>query len=129
MQQTHTHKAVAGRVEATNLLSRRRQSDYSINCLLTLKSKQALRNNLLCEFSEASTENHSAGLTSFIESLLLMFIFKLRDAAMPDNIQVPDKINHDYLITGMTGKKLPIGAPSSKINLMSGMARLYLWLQ
>ena len=28
MQQTHTHKAVTGRVEAKNLLSRRRQSEY-----------------------------------------------------------------------------------------------------
>ena len=30
MQQTHMHKVVAGRVEAIKLLSRRRQSDYSI---------------------------------------------------------------------------------------------------
>ena len=29
MQQTHTHKAVTGRVEAKKLLSRRRQSDYT----------------------------------------------------------------------------------------------------
>ena len=29
MQQTHTHKAVTGRVETKKLLSRRRQSDYS----------------------------------------------------------------------------------------------------
>ena len=29
MQQTHTHKAVTGRVEAKKLLSRRRQSEYS----------------------------------------------------------------------------------------------------
>ena len=28
MQHTHTHKAVAGRVEAKKLLSRRRQSNY-----------------------------------------------------------------------------------------------------
>ena len=35
MQQTHTHKAVVGRVEAKELVSRRRQSDYSdpeLNC-------------------------------------------------------------------------------------------------
>ena len=30
MQQTHTHKAVTGRVEAKKLLSHRRQSEYSI---------------------------------------------------------------------------------------------------
>ena len=29
MQHTHTHKAVTGRVEAKNVLSRRRQSNYS----------------------------------------------------------------------------------------------------
>ena len=52
MQQTHTHKAVTGRVEAKQLLSRQRQSEYSednichvpeqtwyfwnYNCLITL---------------------------------------------------------------------------------------------
>ena len=30
MQQTHTHKSVTGRVEAKKLLSRRRQSEYSV---------------------------------------------------------------------------------------------------
>ena len=29
MQQTHTHKAVTGRVEAKKLLSRQKQSEYS----------------------------------------------------------------------------------------------------
>ena len=33
MQQTHTHKAVTGRVETKKLLSRQRQSDYSVICL------------------------------------------------------------------------------------------------
>ena len=31
MQHTHTHKAVTGRVETKKLLSRRRQSNYSIS--------------------------------------------------------------------------------------------------
>ena len=46
MQHTHTHKAVSGRVEAKKLLSRRRQSNYSIHNL-SLKqlicSRQGLR--------------------------------------------------------------------------------------
>ena len=36
MQHTHTHKTVTGRVEAKKLLSRRRQSYYSITCCTSL---------------------------------------------------------------------------------------------
>ena len=39
MQQTHTHKAVTGRVEAKKLLSRRRQSEYSKQCKQLLKKE------------------------------------------------------------------------------------------
>ena len=35
MQQTHTHKAVSGRVEAKKLLSRRRQLEYRYFIILT----------------------------------------------------------------------------------------------
>ena len=43
MQHTHTHKAVTGRVEAKKLLSRRRQSNYSLCyrpyiCIIPLKA-------------------------------------------------------------------------------------------
>ena len=57
MQQTHTHKAVAGRVEVKMLLSRREQSDYravvpSPSCLsLSLSSNFKLWSGLeICLF-------------------------------------------------------------------------------
>ena len=46
MQQKHTHKAVTGRVETKNLLSRRRQSEYSKSLflpnLLLIRKKSAI---------------------------------------------------------------------------------------
>ena len=35
MQQTHTHKAMTGRIEAKKLLSRRRQSNYTFTVIST----------------------------------------------------------------------------------------------
>ena len=42
MQHTHTHKAVTGRVEAKKLLSRRRQSNYSLKVLVAAKWQNSL---------------------------------------------------------------------------------------
>ena len=47
MQQKHTHKAVAGRVEAKNLLSRRRKSDFS--CFILISGAQILSYNPLLQ--------------------------------------------------------------------------------
>ena len=51
MQHTHTHKAVTGRVEVKKLLSRGRQSNYSLNLFFMLNPKIVIADYKILSFS------------------------------------------------------------------------------